>query len=115
MPGYWCHYCQQPRANCIPYSGSGTCAAVEHAAQEYRNDLASDGKRVYVASVPGGTTDLAKKMDQTRAFHQDMYAYENAVRAGENPDGTTRRAIERTRKRQESFERAERKIERGTI
>jgi len=109
MPGYWCHYCGQPRSNCIPDHGPGTCSGVERAAREKREEDALLGKRVAFGSMPGGTTDLARKMDQTRNFHKDMYAYESAVKAGENPDGTTRKAIETTRKRLESFERVERK------
>ena len=111
MPGYWCHYCQHPRAQCPPGEGLNSCAITDAAAQEYQDEMASGIKRVYIASMPGGTTDLAKKMDQSRAFNKDMYAYEDAVRAGENPDGTTRKAVERTRRRQESHERAMSKIE----
>lgn len=108
MP-WFCYECMTPRSLCIPGPTEGSCARVEAASAAYQAEKAAGGKRVFLASVPGGTTEVAGLMDHTRQFHKDMYAYENAVRAGENPDGTTAKAVERTRKRVESFERLERK------
>ena len=109
MANYFCYRCNQFRSLCKPGMLPGSCVLVEADALEYREEIARQGKSVYLGSVPGGTTDLAKKMDQTRQFHKDLYAFEDAKRAGEKPDGTTVKGVRSARQRVESFERAERK------
>jgi len=98
---YFCYECVQPRHQCPPGHEPGSCAVTEGISAEYREELALSGKRVYLASMPGGTTKLAGQMDHTRKFDRDMHDYREAVRSGEQPDQVSTAAVERTRKRQE--------------
>ena len=63
------------------------------------------------ASVPGGTRPGSQKLTFQRKFDKGMHAYREARRAGEQPDGTTVEAVERTRRRQEVHERADKILE----
>lgn len=57
-------------------------------------------------SVPGGTRPGSKRLAKERHFNKSMHAYREARRAGEKPEGTSLEAIERTRRKRESQERA---------
>ena len=107
MP-YFCYRCNHIRSLCTPGRLPGSCELVEADALSYQQELAG-GKRVYIASMPGGTTELARNMDQTREFHKDMYAYEDAKKAGEQPDATTQTGVRKARQRADTMERLERK------
>ena len=62
-------------------------------------------------SVPGGTRPGSFKLQHQRTFEEDMHAYREAKRAGEQPDQISRKSIEKKRRITESIERGKKKVE----
>jgi hypothetical protein len=110
---YFCYACVQLRSLCPPGKEPGGCAAVEAEAELYFYERDHGPKRVYLGSVPGGTTAAAKKRDQSREFDAGLHAYREAKRAGEQPDNTSVAGVEKARRRQEQMDKVQRRVDRG--
>ena len=102
----FCYQHNQFKEDC-PKAPSGECALIETMAQMERG-TGSDMPFIY---MKGGTTELGRLMDHTRDFDLGMHQYREAVRNGEQPDSTNLGGVESARRRQESHERGQKKLD----
>ena len=88
-------------------NGDGECLTILADAAE--TQAAAEGMPFIY--MKGGTTELARLMDHTRDFDLGMHQYREAVRNGEQPDSTNLGGVESARRRQESHERGQKKLD----
>ena len=92
--------CNQPKDGWKSECRSDVCLDLRRSYDEERG-VRGKFEGIRFGSIPGGTRSLAKKMDYTREFNRDMHLYREARRAGEQPDGISKKKISDTRRRVE--------------
>jgi len=82
----------------------------EHATNPPEDCYGCKIARVTFGSVPGGTRPGSIGKAKTAQFEKDMNAYSAARKAGEQPHQVSEKSVKANRLRQESLERARKKI-----
>jgi hypothetical protein len=65
---------------------------------------------VSFGTVPGGHKDQRAGISRGKRMEQDLHSYREKRRAGEQPDGIARAAQERSKRKQDLWERNEDKL-----
>jgi hypothetical protein len=63
-----------------------------------------------MATVPGGAKDQRTGSSQLRQREKDLHRYRSKRQAGEQPDGTTKKAMDAYDRRVGSWEKVEKKL-----
>lgn len=58
-------------------------------------------------TVPGGAKDAKNQVSAFKQREKDLHRYREKRRAGEQPDGTTKEAMEKSARKQDLFEKRE--------
>jgi len=65
---------------------------------------------VRFGTVPGGSKDAKNSVSAIDQRHKDLHRYREKRRAGEQPTGTTKRAMDTSEKRDDLWDRREKDI-----
>lgn len=65
---------------------------------------------IRIATVPGGSKDERSGLNRVREWDQSLHRYRDKVQAGENPDGTSKAALDKYDQKVALWERKQREI-----
>jgi hypothetical protein len=82
----------------------------KHSELDVANCWACKAASISFGTVPGGTRDERTGISRLRQQEKDLHRYREKRRAGEQPDGTTKKAMDRSERKQDLWVRREQDV-----